>query len=56
LEVDKSIQLEEAVPTGRDFVPIVEVFDHRAFDFAPTVGYLAYRDDFDLESLEIIHP
>lgn len=42
------------IPTGKDFVPIVEGFVHMAFDFAPTIGYLTHREDSNLESLEIV--
>ena len=41
---------------GKDFVPKVEDFFHKAFDFSPNVGYLAHREDSDLESLETVWP
>ena len=44
------------IPDGKDFVPIVEVFGHMAFVFAPIVGYLGHREDFDLEHLGTILP
>jgi len=54
LEINKWVQLKEPIPAGKDFVPIVEGFVHMALDFSPTVGYLARRVDFDLESLETV--
>ena len=42
------------IPASKDFVPIVEDFVHMAFDFSPTVGYLARREDSNLESLETV--
>lgn len=44
------------IPVGKDFVPKVEDFFYKAFDFSPTVGYLARREDSNLESLEIVRP
>ena len=41
---------------GKDFGPIVEGSVHTTFYFPPTIGYLARREDFDLESLEIVQP
>lgn len=41
---------------GKDFVPIVEGFIHMAFHFSLTVGYLAHREDSNLQSLETVQP
>jgi len=56
LNFDKWVQLEELISAGNDFVPILEGFVHMAFDFSPTIGYVACREDFDLESLKIVQP
>lgn len=38
------------------FIAKVEDFVHNSFDFAPIVGYLARREDYNLERLETVQP
>lgn len=46
--------MEEPIPAGKDFGPIVGDFGHMASKATPIVDYLDHREDFDPKYLETV--